>query len=269
MNSPRQPAPPVLVIAGPTASGKSALAVDAAEAFNGTVINADSMQVYRQLRILTARPSAADEARARLLDPAFIDSYADAIPGRPAAARGTTHISVLDGLGNAASWSLSNGEGSGFVLPGTGIMPNNMLGEADLNPQGFNRWQENCRIASMMAPSLVTWPDGGVAALGSGGSNRIRPAILQVLVNLLDFGLPLADAIGGPRVHAEAGRLDLEPGFEPSVVSRIGASVAEYEVWPAANLFFGGVHGVRAGRHGADACGVGDRRRAGAAVIVN
>jgi tRNA dimethylallyltransferase len=55
---------PVLVVAGPTCSGKSALALELAEAFGGTVINADSMQIYRELRILTARPSAADEARA-------------------------------------------------------------------------------------------------------------------------------------------------------------------------------------------------------------
>ena len=55
---------PVLIVAGPTCSGKSALALELAVAFGGTVINADSMQVYRELRILTARPSAADEARA-------------------------------------------------------------------------------------------------------------------------------------------------------------------------------------------------------------
>ncbi|MCX7354403.1 MAG: tRNA (adenosine(37)-N6)-dimethylallyltransferase MiaA [Alphaproteobacteria bacterium] len=55
---------PVLVIAGPTASGKSRLALDLAAARRGTVINADSMQVYRELRILTARPGAAEMARA-------------------------------------------------------------------------------------------------------------------------------------------------------------------------------------------------------------
>lgn len=55
---------PAIVVAGPTCSGKSALALDLAAAFGGTVINADSMQVYRELRILTARPSASDEARA-------------------------------------------------------------------------------------------------------------------------------------------------------------------------------------------------------------
>ncbi|MEZ5667127.1 MAG: tRNA (adenosine(37)-N6)-dimethylallyltransferase MiaA [Alphaproteobacteria bacterium] len=55
---------PVVVVAGPTASGKSALALDIALAMDGTVINADSMQVYRDLAVLTARPSAADAARA-------------------------------------------------------------------------------------------------------------------------------------------------------------------------------------------------------------
>src|SRR5260221_11297240 len=56
--------PPLILIGGPTASGKSALALALAAEFAGTVINADSMQVYRDLAVLTARPSAADEARA-------------------------------------------------------------------------------------------------------------------------------------------------------------------------------------------------------------
>lgn len=55
--------PTLALIAGPTASGKSALALDLAERHRGTIINADSVQVYRDLRILTARPSAEDEAR--------------------------------------------------------------------------------------------------------------------------------------------------------------------------------------------------------------
>jgi tRNA dimethylallyltransferase len=54
----------IVIVAGPTASGKSALAIDLALEFGGEAINADSMQVYRELAILTARPSTADEARA-------------------------------------------------------------------------------------------------------------------------------------------------------------------------------------------------------------
>jgi tRNA dimethylallyltransferase len=59
---PREARPRALIVAGPTASGKSALALSLAERFGGTIINADSMQVYRELRILTARPSPEDEA---------------------------------------------------------------------------------------------------------------------------------------------------------------------------------------------------------------
>jgi len=51
----------------------------------------------------------------------------------------TTHISVIDSEGNAASVTTSHGEGSSYVIPGTGIMVNNMLGEEDLNPHGFHQ----------------------------------------------------------------------------------------------------------------------------------
>ena len=58
------PEPPLaLIVAGPTASGKSALALELAERLRGTIINADAMQVYRELRVLTARPTPEDEAR--------------------------------------------------------------------------------------------------------------------------------------------------------------------------------------------------------------
>ena len=56
--------PATILIAGPTASGKSALALALAEKLGGVIINADSMQVYRDLRIITARPSPAEERRA-------------------------------------------------------------------------------------------------------------------------------------------------------------------------------------------------------------
>jgi len=89
----------------------------------------------------------------------------------------TTHISVIDGEGNAASVTTTHGEGSSYVIPGTGIMVNNMLGEEDLNPYGFHQWQENVRISSMMAPTIVLKNNQPEIVLGSGGSNRIRTAI--------------------------------------------------------------------------------------------
>lgn len=210
----------------------------------------------------------AEAATDRLGDPGFRARYAAAVAGHPQSRRGTTHISVLDGAGNAASVSLSNGEGCGTVIPGTGIMANNMLGEADLNPGGFHRWTPDRRIASMMAPAIVDWPDGRVVALGSGGSNRIRTAILQVLVNLLDFDLPVDAAVARPRLHGEQGRLDIEPGFDAAAVAAVTALATDHKLWPERNMFFGGVHAASLDPGRGTATGAGDPRRDGAALVV-
>ena len=123
----------------------------------------------------------------------------------PAAYRGTTHISVIDADGNAAAASLSNGEGNGFIVGKFGFMLNNMLGEEDLAPEGLGGGARGSRLSSMMAPTIIAETNGSVTALGTGGSNRIRTAILQVAVNLLDRGMRLEDAVEAPRLHVEKG----------------------------------------------------------------
>jgi gamma-glutamyltranspeptidase/glutathione hydrolase len=100
----------------------------------------------------------------------------------------TTHISVLDADGWACSVTCTNGEGSGQVVPGTGMHLNNMLGEQDLNPYGFFTYPPGRRLPSMMAPTLVLRDGEPELVLGSAGSNRIRAAILQVIVGVVDRG---------------------------------------------------------------------------------
>ena len=207
-------------------------------------------------------PAEEDLALRRLFDPELIARYRTQVAGRPGARRGTTHISVVDAAGNLAAVSLSNGEGCGRLLPGTGIMLNNMLGEEDLNPQGFHAWPEGARLASMMAPSLAFLEDGRIAALGSGGSNRIRTAVLQVLLNLIDFGRPAGPAVEAPRLHVERDLADLEPGFPEAAADAARAEVARLAVWPARNLFFGGVHLAARDRDGTFEA-AGDPRRSG------
>lgn len=206
--------------------------------------------------------SADGAAFDTLLDPILIARYRDEIVNAPLVARGTTQISVIDAAGGAASLSLSSGEGSGYVLPGTGIVLNNMLGEADLNPGGLHGWPTDRRMASMMTPAIVLDGEGGVTALGSGGSKRIRTAMLQVLSNLLVFDMRLEEAIAAPRLHVEDGTLSLEPGFPETAVASLARIFADVERWPGKNMFFGGVHAVR--RSGAGALdGAGDERRGG------
>jgi gamma-glutamyltranspeptidase/glutathione hydrolase len=209
---------------------------------------------------------AGEDAAERLLDPELLARYRGEIMGRPRARRGTTHISVIDRDGNAAAVTLSNGEGCGHLVPGTGVMLNNMLGEEDLNPAGFHAWPTDTRMVSMMAPTLISEPGGRLTALGSGGSNRIRTAIMQALVNLLGFGMHLPDAVEAPRCHFENGRLDIEPPLAEATEEALRAIWPELTVWESLNLFFGGVHAVRADFGSGDVTGAGDPRRGGVAL---
>ncbi len=178
----------------------------------------------------------------------------------------TTHISVLDQEGNAASVTTSNGEGSGYIIPGTGIMVNNMLGEEDLNPQGFHLWPENVRISSMMSPTLVLNGHQPEIVLGSGGSNRIRTAILQVLLNLIDFKMSVEDAVNNPRIHWENNRFDIEPGFDSEMVKGLDLSQQDViRLWPEKNMFFGGVNTLVRTSDG-QLFGAGDQRRNGVSL---
>ena len=171
----------------------------------------------------------------------------------PAAYRGTTHISVIDRDGNAAAASLSNGEGNGSIVGNFGFMLNNMLGEEDLAPGGLGAWREGVRLSSMMAPTIILQPDGTVIALGTGGSNRIRTAILQVAVNLLDHGMSLEEAVTAPRLHLEkCGTLSFEPGLPEGAQAIFRALEDKAHAWPEANLFFGGVHAARRFGDGGD-----------------
>ena len=202
------------------------------------------------------------EVMGRLLSDETIREWQRSLDLHSLFSRGTTHISVADDDGNIASLTASNGEGCSYVLPGTGIMLNNMLGEEDLHPAGFNRWKPGVRLASMMSPAVAEKPDGTRFALGSGGSNRIRSAMTQVLVNLFDFGMTPGQAVAAPRIHLEGQLLSTEPGFEDGTLHALDVAVPSSHHWPEQNLFFGGVHTVSVG-HGQVFDGAGDPRRGG------
>lgn len=178
----------------------------------------------------------------------------------------TTHISVMDKEGNAASVTGSNGEGSGYVIPGTGMMMNNMLGEEDLNPLGFHQWSENLRMSSMMAPTMILRDEKPEIVLGSGGSNRIRTAIFQVISNLLDFQMPITEAVNSPRIHWENQVLNVEPNFLRNLTDTVNLPDSEVVFWKEQSLFFGGVHSVLKTAEGC-LMGAGDQRRDGATAI--
>jgi gamma-glutamyltranspeptidase/glutathione hydrolase len=173
---------------------------------------------------------------------------------------GTTHISVIDGSGDAASLSASLGSGSGVVVPGTGIHLNNMLGELDL----IGASNPGERLTSMMAPSIVLREGRPRLVVGSAGSARLRGAILQVTANVVAVGMSVEDAVEAPRVHAESGVVHCESPAAADALEAEGRAVVR---WRERNLYFGGVSAVEVLDDGAFAA-AGDPRRGGASAVV-
>ncbi len=227
---------------------------------------AQVMELTNKARMDIASLSTPCNGKYSSLDTEIVEKYRNQIVSRPAALRGTTHISVADVQGNQASLTLSNGEGCGKIVPGCGFMLNNMLGEQDLNPNGFGKWHKNSRMTSMMAPSLMRdRRNMRDYVLGSGGSNRIRSAILQVLLNLMEFKQTVNVAVDSPRLHSETGRINLEPGFSDEATSVLNELYSGVQVWKERNLYFGGVHTLSVYKD--SFVGVGDSRRGGVYLV--
>jgi gamma-glutamyltranspeptidase/glutathione hydrolase len=182
----------------------------------------------------------------------------------------TTHVSVLDNDGGAVSVTLTNGEGCGHLIGDTGIQCNNFLGEEDLNPHGFHRHRAGHRIPTMLAPTVALRDGLPALALGSGGSNRIRTAVAQVLYRVAVLGAPLDEAVRAPRIHAEGKSVWIElEGLADPDAARAGLDDAFDAVhgFLARDFFFGGVHAVSIEADGRWV-GFGDPRRGGETLSV-
>ena len=150
----------------------------------------------------------------------------------------TVHTSVVDDSGNGCAITASSGYGSGEMPDGTGLWLNNCLGEIELNRRGLDAGPPGQRLPSNMAPSVAR-RDGGVLAVGSPGADRITTAMQQFLINYLQLGMSLHDAVAHPRVHVDTSgeviNLKAEPGLD---LPEIDLPVA---VFPELVMYFGGV----------------------------
>ena len=150
----------------------------------------------------------------------------------------TVHTSVVDDSGNGCAITASSGYGSGEMPEGTGLWLNNCLGEIELNRRGLDAGPPGARLPSNMAPSVARRP-GGVLAVGSPGADRITTAMQQFLINYLQLGMPLHEAIAHPRVHVDTSsdvvKLKAEPGLAlPDVDLPVS-------LFPGLVMYFGGV----------------------------
>jgi gamma-glutamyltranspeptidase/glutathione hydrolase len=137
-----------------------------------------------------------------------------------------------------------------------------MMGEDDLHPDGFHASPPGQRVSSMMSPSLLLKNDTVAMVIGSGGSKRIRTAITQVLSTIVDFGIPVQQAVEAPRIHWDGAIMQVEPGMTREAVEALQKHWP-VNIWSSLDVYFGGVHAVVP-----NIAGGGDPRRGGSVRIL-
>ncbi|RLD02544.1 MAG: gamma-glutamyltransferase [Chloroflexi bacterium] len=240
---------------------------------------AETMRLTNIARpVWDAEASSIQERVARFLNEKHISLYRSKLntillegnhltePVFPKSPDHTTHISVVDAAGNFVGVTTTAGESAGFVVDGTGLCMNNMLGEADLHPQGFHKIAPGTRLTTMMAPTILLKNGAPQMILGSGGSSRLRSAILQAVVNVVDFKMPLEKAVHSPRVHFGAGMLHLEGGISEKRAKEMENLGYKVNRWENLNMYFGGTHAVAL--ENGQWVAIGDKRRGGDGAVV-
>src|SRR5450830_1443027 len=181
-------------------------------------------------------------------------SAADIRAGKPAdfEGRNTTHFSVIDRDGNAVSntYTLNFSYGLGLVADGTGVLLNNELDDFTAKPGAANAYGlvgfnanlpgPGKRPLSSMAPTIVLKDGKPYLITGSPGGSRIISAVLQVIVNAIDFHMPIAEAVSAPRLHHQwqPEEVFAEPDFSPDLLDALkarGHSIVPTQPHTAAN----------------------------------
>ena len=179
----------------------------------------------------------------------------------------TTHVSVVDETGMAASFTSSNGETCGTLWPGLEFPVNNFLGEDDIHPLGFHRGPAGAPFRTGMTPALLVEADGGVMALGTGGSNRIRTAMFQVIRHIVYGGMGVEEAVMAPRIHVEGDSVEAEDlGADDGMLEAASSNGRQLAKFDGRHLYFGGVHSARRCGDGSFEA-FGDPRRSGLGLI--
>jgi gamma-glutamyltranspeptidase/glutathione hydrolase len=126
---------------------------------------------------------------------------------------GTTHVSVIDSDGNAAAITHTLCDSSGVVVPGLGFMFNNDMQSFDPVPGRRNSIAPGKSPVNGGAPTIVSTDGAAVLAIGSPAGPRKVTAVVQALVNMIDFGMDIEAALAADRIHQERGPMMVEQTF--------------------------------------------------------
>jgi gamma-glutamyltranspeptidase/glutathione hydrolase len=188
---------------------------------------------------------AVDQYRARVRDDQPIEGLTEQFVG--SLSQHTTSFSVADGEGNVVCITQSLGAkfGCGVVVPGYGVCLNNFLYWGEVDPRGANALRPGGQLALPMAPSIATRNGKPVLALGTPGSYGICQTQPQALVQHVDFGLGIQDAIDAPRARLLDGRLvQVESRIDGATIAALCERGHAAETAAAWTTAVGGMQGI-------------------------
>jgi gamma-glutamyltranspeptidase/glutathione hydrolase len=188
---------------------------------------------------LTSRDYAA-ERRARI----SMDHTQSWGPGiRQGEGANTTHMTAADRAGNvcAVTSTINNTFGARILIPGTGIIPNNYMHTFDPRPGRALSIAPGKRVTTSMAPSMALLEGKLKFALGLPGGKRIFPSVWQAMMNIIDHGMSLQEAVEAPRQWSEGPTLEMENTYPEAIYGQMRAKGHKVEVLPHVA---GGMNGI-------------------------
>lgn len=131
----------------------------------------------------------------------------------------TTHVTVADRRGNIVSTTQTINAlfGARIIIPGTGIIPNNYMALFDPTPGRANSIAAGKRVTTSMAPTMVLKDGYARYAIGCPGGLRIFSSVMQALLNLLEYGMSVQEAVEAPRLWTQGAELEVEEGFPSEI----------------------------------------------------
>ncbi|HWL83732.1 MAG TPA: gamma-glutamyltransferase [Roseomonas sp.] len=185
------------------------------------VATADPAFINVPVEKLTSKDYAAE--RRALLKRDAAQDWAPGIP--PAESANTTHVTVADSAGNivATTQTINSLFGARFSIPGTGLIANNYMFNFDPHPDKALSVAPGKRVFTSMAPTIVRKDGRPAFALGLPGGLRIFGSAMQAVINLIDHGMDLQDAVEAPRIWTNGHTLELEPTIAADLDAKLAA----------------------------------------------
>ncbi len=196
-----------------------------------TAATADPDFVPVPVERLTAKEYAA-ERRARI-DLERAQSWSAGVPAAVESPH-TTHLTVADDKGNivASTQTINSLFGARFIVPGTGMIPNNYMYLFTPHPGRANSVAPGKRVTSSMSPMIALREGRPVYALGLPGGMRIFGSAMQALINLIDHGMSVQQAVEAPRLWTQGYQVEIEKTFAPGTAEALRDRGHEVTVMP-------------------------------------